>query len=76
MAGERFSYGGVSVLEHDGDKITAFRTYFDTRHLPSPHAGRANAAEGQGSATSSHENSDLDRAQRDAAEQRAAGGYA
>ncbi|WP_377297911.1 hypothetical protein [Rhizobium sp. SGZ-381] len=66
----------MNVLEHDGEKINAFRTYFDTRHLPSPYAGRADVAEGQGSATSSPEDSDLDRAQREAAEQRAAGGYA
>lgn len=32
--GKPFDYEGVSVLESDGDKITAFRTYFDTRHIP------------------------------------------
>jgi limonene-1,2-epoxide hydrolase len=28
--GEEFSYDGVSVLESDGERIAAFRTYYDT----------------------------------------------
>lgn len=28
--GTDFGYDGVSVLESDGDQITAFRTYYDT----------------------------------------------
>ena len=31
--GETFRYGGVTVLEHDGERISAFRTYFDTAKL-------------------------------------------
>lgn len=31
--GEAFRYGGVSVLEHDGQLISAFRTYFDSAKL-------------------------------------------
>jgi ketosteroid isomerase-like protein len=31
--GEGFRYGGVSVLEHDGESISAFRTYFDPRQI-------------------------------------------
>ena len=95
--GQDFTYGGVSVLEHDGDKITAFRTYFDTRKLPSSQAqaGRGQGSgdgrvqiSGQGNGTNASagdqengrlapadSNSDLDRAQREAAEQRASGGY-
>ena len=81
----------------DGDKITAFRTYFDTRKLPSSQAqaGRGQGSgdgrvqiSGQGNGTNASagdqengrlapadSNSDLDRAQREAAEQRASGGY-
>lgn len=33
IEGRRVSYGGVSVLETSGNKITGFRTYFDTRQL-------------------------------------------
>ncbi|SFB39887.1 SnoaL-like domain-containing protein [Rhizobium sp. NFR07] len=36
--GKPFDYDGVSVLESDGEKITAFRTYFDTRHIPAAHS--------------------------------------
>lgn len=32
-AGRDFNYRGVSVVEWSGDRITAFRTYFDPRHL-------------------------------------------
>ena len=28
--GQPFEYSGVSVLEHDGDKVSAFRTYYDS----------------------------------------------
>jgi len=31
--GRDFSYRGVSVVEWSGDRIRAFRTYFDPRHL-------------------------------------------
>ncbi|MFD1744176.1 nuclear transport factor 2 family protein [Rhizobium helianthi] len=92
MNGQDFTYGGVSVLEHDGEKITAFRTYFDTRHLPVAHAsggagtgrvqisgksngGTSSDTEQQLADTPADSNSDLDRAQREAAEQRASGGY-
>ena len=32
-SGEQFRYGGVSVLENDGERISAFRTYFDPRQV-------------------------------------------
>lgn len=92
MNGQEFTYGGVSVLEHDGEKITAFRTYFDTRKLPTAHAsggagtgrvqisgqsngGTSSDTQQQLADTPADSNSDLDRAQREAAEQRASGGY-
>ncbi len=31
--GRDFSYRGVSVVEWSGERIRAFRTYFDPRHL-------------------------------------------
>jgi ketosteroid isomerase-like protein len=31
--GRDFEYRGVSVVEWSGDRIRAFRTYFDPRHL-------------------------------------------
>jgi ketosteroid isomerase-like protein len=31
--GRDFEYRGVSVVEWNGDRISAFRTYFDPRHL-------------------------------------------
>lgn len=31
--GQPFSYEGVSVLETDNDRITAFRTYFDPKQI-------------------------------------------
>ena len=27
------SYDGVSIFEHDGERLTRFRAYFDSRHL-------------------------------------------
>lgn len=33
MAGQPVRYGGVSVIEYSGDKVTAFRTYFDPTQL-------------------------------------------
>lgn len=33
VGGEPFRYGGVTVLEHDGTRISAFRTYFDSAKL-------------------------------------------
>jgi hypothetical protein len=41
--GKPFDYDGVSVLESDGEKITAFRTYFDTRHIPNAHSPAAHS---------------------------------
>ncbi|QAY77827.1 SDR family oxidoreductase [Sphingosinicella sp. BN140058] len=32
--GTSFRYGGVSVIEHDGQRIGSFRTYFDTAQIP------------------------------------------
>lgn len=28
-----FRYGGVSVIEHESGRVTAFRSYFDPRHI-------------------------------------------
>ncbi len=44
-AGEKVRYGGVSVLEGKDGKITAFRTYFDPRRIPS---ATASGGEGTG----------------------------
>jgi SnoaL-like polyketide cyclase. len=88
--GKGFDYEGVSILEGDGDRITSFRTYFDTRHLPTARTrggegtGRVEAfgddnGKPQGGKDSGGEQAggkdDMVEAQRDAAEQRAAGGY-
>ena len=35
VKGEPFRYGGVSVIEHDGRTISAFRTYFDSAQIAS-----------------------------------------
>lgn len=78
MDGQSFTYEGVSVLEETDGKITAFRTYFDTRHLPvatKPPGGEAAKGDGEGKDEAAPEG-DLEQAQRDAAEQRADGGYA
>ncbi|PYE44799.1 SnoaL-like protein [Rhizobium sp. PP-F2F-G20b] len=78
--GEAFDYGGVSVLEAADGKIAAFRTYFDSAQIP-----RAHSAGGEGSgrsgkpeiAVTGKKNGEdaLETAQREAAEQRAKGGY-
>ena len=34
--GGPFRYGGVSVIEHDGSHISAFRTYFDPAQVRPP----------------------------------------
>jgi ketosteroid isomerase-like protein len=78
--GQRFDYGGVSVLETKEGRITAFRSYFDPAKLPSAHAtpGNNNDADpptGPGSAAGKPQDSELDRAQEEMAEQRAEGGY-
>ena len=85
--GQKFSYEGVSVIETGGDRITAFRTYFDTRHLPAArskggeNSGRVQLSGQQQQDSASRDNSEgaskdqMVEAQRDAAEQRAAGGY-
>jgi ketosteroid isomerase-like protein len=98
--GKPFTYEGVSVLETAGDRITAFRSYFDTRHIPTARSkggentGRVQISgqnQGQSQSESQGQNqggnqaggnggeADKDtmiEAQRDAAEQRAGGGYA
>jgi ketosteroid isomerase-like protein len=87
--GKNFEYEGVSILEGDGERITSFRTYFDTRHLPTARtkggegtgrvqiSGRnGGSAEANGSSgPEGDDNGEMVQAQRDAAEQRAAGGY-
>lgn len=75
LDGQPFAYDGVSVIEQSDGKISAFRTYFDTRSLPvirtQPDGGaKDGATKGEGSAEG-----DLEQAQREAAEQRAQGGY-
>jgi hypothetical protein len=47
IGGKPFDYDGVSVLESDGEKITAFRTYFDTRHIPTAHSKGGHSKDGQ-----------------------------
>ena len=90
--GKPFTYEGVSILETAGDRITAFRSYFDTRHIPTARSkGGENTGRVQISGQSQGQNrggsqaggnggeADKDtmiEAQRDAAEQRAGGGYA
>lgn len=66
IEGQSFSYSGVSVLEFGAGKIKTFRAYFDPRQLVAQ--------------TTSGKQSDQaelvpEDAQREAAEQRAAGGY-
>jgi ketosteroid isomerase-like protein len=87
--GKSFRYDGVSVLEQANGKIAAFRAYFDTRHLPTTRAQTGHGAKAgsgqQGSAGSGSNGSqagsteagrdEMVEAQRDAAEQRADGGY-
>ncbi len=79
--GKPFEYGGVSVLESDGDRITAFRTYFDSRKLPAVHSkggdqtGRVQISGQDASPAEDGASDDLVQAQREAAEQRAGGGY-
>lgn len=34
--GKPFSYRGVSVLEHDGEKVSKFRTYYDSAVFAEP----------------------------------------
>ncbi|TCQ09903.1 SnoaL-like protein [Rhizobium sp. PP-F2F-G36] len=73
--GEAFEYGGVSVLEEADGKIAAFRTYFDSAQIP-----RAHSAGGEGKPEialtgKKNDEDDLETAQREAAEQRAKGGY-
>lgn len=60
-----FRYGGVSVIEHRSDEITAFRSYFDPRHIQEHRAGEK---------TVDHSEA-LVEAQRQAAEHRKEGGY-
>ncbi|TDK36743.1 nuclear transport factor 2 family protein [Rhizobium deserti] len=95
--GKPFTYEGVSILETGGDKISAFRSYFDTRHIPTARSkggentgrvqlssqtngGQTNGGQNQtdsqasGNAGDASEE-DMVQAQRDAAEQRAGGGY-
>jgi hypothetical protein len=35
-SGGPFRYGGVSIIEHDGTSIAAFRTYFDPTQVRPP----------------------------------------
>lgn len=73
IEGKSIPYGGVSVIETEGDKISAFRAYFDPRQLTTRVAGQDNSDD---ESSSGHDTSDPSTdAQRDAAEDRAAGGY-
>ncbi len=71
--GRPTSYAGVSVIETDGEKITAFRAYFDPRQLTTRVTGRETSNDESNPGPKTSEAS-ID-AQRDAAESRAAGGY-
>jgi hypothetical protein len=44
-AGKRVTYRGVSILEADGDRVSRFRTYYDTAALVTPPAAHGPAAE-------------------------------
>lgn len=71
--GKPISYEGVSVIETDGNKISAFRAYFDPRRLTTRVAGQDISDD---ESSSGHDTSDASiDAQRDAAEARVAGGY-
>jgi limonene-1,2-epoxide hydrolase len=67
IEGQPFSYEGVSVFEVEDGTITAFRSYFDPTKLTT-----AIVTGGPGSQAVKD---DVTNAQRDAAEQRAGGGY-
>ncbi len=95
--GKAFAYEGVSILETEGDKIRSFRTYFDTRHIPTARKGGgegsgrvqlSGANGGQEKASKQNDGREIGgkqggsdgadamvEAQRDAADQRAGGGY-
>lgn len=75
LESQSFAYDGVSVLEETNGKITGFRTYFDTRHLPTARTEPGTGAAKQKGRVEGAVEGDLDQAQRDAAEQRAKGGY-
>lgn len=71
IGGKSFSYGGVTVLEEKDGQIASLRSYFDPALIPSLASGTAADRGGEAG------RSDLDRAQEDAAKQRAEqGGYA
>lgn len=71
--GKPTSYAGVSVIETDREKITAFRAYFDPRQLTTRVTGKDTSHEESDPGSETSEASTD--AQRDAAEARAAGGY-
>lgn len=78
--GQRFDYGGVSVLETKDGRITAFRSYFDPAKLPAARSAPSSNNDDRpptrsGSAAGKPQDSDLDRVQEEMAEQRAEGGY-
>lgn len=73
--GKPVNYGGVSVLEMSGDKITAFRAYFDSKQLTVSENEADDHKASKPDTQTSETPADLDEAQRDAAEQRAEGGY-
>jgi ketosteroid isomerase-like protein len=83
VQGQSFSYRGVSVLKGDGERISSFHTYFNPADLPTAKASDASGAQSQsqsqgqnqGRSLDGVETEDLDTAQREAAEQRAEGGY-
>lgn len=88
LGDQPFEYDGISVLEEADGKISAFRTYFDTRHIPTATSqgggstGKApTASQSEGSVDAANvgegdaSKDEMVEAQRDAAEQRAGGGY-
>ena len=36
--GQPIEYRGVSIIEHDGQKVSAFRTYYDSAAFLAPEA--------------------------------------
>lgn len=44
-SGQPITYRGVSLVEHDGERVRSFRSYYDASALSGRHAGRRSASE-------------------------------
>lgn len=44
QGGAAIEYRGISVIEHDGQSVTAFRTYYDTAAFIKPAAAEASSS--------------------------------